>query len=289
MIDARLLEAVGSMVRRHTRPGHIPLIGIAGSQGSGKTTLARAAAATLQAAQFSLDDVYLTKAERVEMGRAVHPLFETRGVPGTHDLGLLATSVAALRGAGADSRTPIPSFDKLADDRRCEAAWPVFEGNPTAVLVEGWCLGATAQGETHLAEPLNDLERDRDPEGIWRRAVNEALGDAYAEAFAAFDAVLFLRAPGFETVLDWRCEQEAGLLGIAPENLPNGRRAEVAVFVQGFERVSRHMLAGGVRADVVVQLDEGRGGVWWACGRVSRGWRCHPHPRPSPPSRGKGV
>ena len=257
MVDARLLDAVGSLVRRHARPDHIPLIGIAGSQGSGKTTLATAAAAGLKAAQFSLDDVYLTKAQREAKGRAVHPLFATRGVPGTHDLGLLSATIADLRAAGEGSRTPIPSFNKLADDRRRMADWPVFEGRPEAILVEGWCLGATAQGDEALAVPVNGLEAKQDGQGVWRRAVNEALAGDYARAFDGFDAVLFLRAPGFETVLDWRCEQEMGLLGV--EALPEGRREALHGFVQGFERVTRHMLAGGVRADVVVQLDEGRG------------------------------
>ncbi|MGH7027682.1 kinase [Brevundimonas sp.] len=258
MIDARLLDAVGSLVAAHARPDHIPLIGIAGAQGSGKTTLARAAAERLDAAHLSLDDVYLTKAEREAKGRVLHPLFAVRGPPGTHDLGLLAATVAALRAAGPDSRTPLPSFDKLTDDRRPEADWPVFTGRPTAVLVDGWCLGATAQAEADLAAPINALEREQDGQGVWRRVVNAELARPYAQAFARFDAVLFLKAPSFEAVLDWRCEQEAELMGLAPVDLPPERRAELAVFIQAFERITRHMLAGGVRADVTVQLDSDR-------------------------------
>src|SRR5690606_8279397 len=128
MIDARLLVAVGSLAAAHARPGHIPVIGIAGAQGCGKTTLARAAAARLGAAHLSLDDVYLTKAERQALAREAHPLFAVRGPPGTHDLALLERALAALRAAGADSRTPLPAFDKLADDRAPRTDWPVFAG-----------------------------------------------------------------------------------------------------------------------------------------------------------------
>lgn len=256
MVDARLLDAVGLLVRRHAQRDHIPLIGIAGSQGSGKSTLAKAAAARLQAAQFSLDDVYLTKAERAQKGRAVHPLFETRGVPGTHDLDLLEATIAALRAAGEGDHTPLPSFDKLADDRRPQADWPRFVGRPRAIILEGWCLGATAQVDAALSAAINALEAEEDADGVWRKAVNAALEGPYARVFSGLDALLFLAAPGFETVLDWRCEQEAGLLGGA--ELPPGRRAALGVFVQGFERLTRHMLAGGVRADVVVRLDEQR-------------------------------
>lgn len=258
MIDARLLDAVGSLVAAHARPDHIPLIGVAGAQGSGKTTLARAAAERLGAACLSLDDVYLTRADRAAKGRAVHPLFAVRGPPGTHDLALLAATIAALRAANPDSLTPLPAFDKLSDDRRPGTQWPLFTGRPSAVLVDGWCLGATPQPEADLAAPINALERERDGQGVWRRAVNAELAGPYAEAFARFDAVLFLKAPSFDAVLDWRCQQEAGLLGLSPADLPPQRRAALAVFIQHFERITRWMLASGVRADVTIRLDQDR-------------------------------
>ena len=258
MIDARLLDAVGSLVVTHARPGHTPLIGIAGAQGSGKTTLARAAAAQLGAAHLSLDDVYLTRAERQALARDVHPLFAVRGPPGTHDLGLLNQTVAALRTVGADSRTPLPAFNKLADDRVPEADWPVFTGRPSAVLIDGWCLGATLQAEADLVAPINTLETGQDRDGQWRGAVNAALSGAYADAFRQFDAILFLKAPSFDTVLDWRCEQEAELMGLSPADLPPVRRAELAIFIQHFERITRHMLSDGVRADLTVALDQQR-------------------------------
>jgi D-glycerate 3-kinase len=259
MIDARLLDAVGTLVAKHARPGHIPLIGIAGAQGSGKTTLARTAADRLGAAHLSLDDVYLTKAERQRMAVDVHPLFAVRGPPGTHDLALLARTVAALRAAGPGSRTPLPAFDKLADDRRAEADWPMFTGRPSAVLIDGWCLGATAQAEVDLVKQINALEREQDGQGVWRRAVNADLAGPYADLFARFDAVLFLKAPSFDAVLDWRCEQEAGLMGRTPADLPAERRAALAVFIQHFERITRHMLTGGVRAEMTFALDRERG------------------------------
>lgn len=255
MIDSRLLDAVGSLVAAHARPDHIPLIGIAGAQGSGKTTLARAAAERFGAAHLSLDDVYLTKTERQTLARDVHPLFAVRGPPGTHDLALLEAAVAALRAAEPDSRTPLPAFDKLADDRAPRTDWPVFAGRPSAVLIDGWCLGATPQGAADLAVPINALEADQDREGTWRGAANAALAGPYAETFARFDAILFLKAPSFDAVLDWRCEQEAGLMGLPPADLPAARRAELAVFIQHFERITRHMLTGEVRADVTIALD----------------------------------
>lgn len=258
MVDPRLIRAVDDLIRRHARPGHVPLIAIAGAQGSGKSSLAAEAAQRLSCATLSLDDVYLTKAERADLAARLHPLFAVRGPPGTHDLDLLAETLNRLRSAAPGARAPLPAFDKLADDRRPEADWPVFEGRPRAVLLEGWCLGATPLDDADLSESINDLERADDPDAVWRRAVNHSLATAYAGLFATFDGLLFLKAPDFACVLDWRVEQEAGLLGLSPPAVPAARRAELARFIQAFERITRHMLAGGLAADVVAELDESR-------------------------------
>ena len=235
-----------------------PRIAIVGAQGSGKTTLARAAATRFGAAQISIDDVYLTRVEREAMARNVHPLFVTRGPPGTHDLGMLSDLMDRLSNAGPADRTPLPDFDKRGDDRVSADRWRRFEGRPRAILIDAWCLGALPQDGAALEVALNELEREGDPGGGWRRAVNGFVGGAYADFAADLDAVLFLKAPGFEVVHDWRCQQEADLLGVAPADLPGAYRRRLADFVQYFERVTRHMLDGGVRADVTVPLDRNR-------------------------------
>lgn len=238
--------------------GPPPVIGVAGAQGSGKTTVARRAAEAFSAAQLSLDDVYLTRAERAQLAREVHPLMAVRGPPGTHDLGLLGRTLDALRAAGPEDVTSLPAFDKLKDDRLPAADWPVFRGRPRAVLLDGWCLGATAQADVDLLVPINALERDHDPDGDWRRAVNAALVGPYQTAFDRLDRTLWLAAPDFEVVAGWRLEQEAGLMGVPVAAVPPERVEAVRAFVRHFERVTRHMLAGGVRADVVVRLDADR-------------------------------
>jgi len=252
-----LVDLVGRLIAEgpKDRP---PLIAVVGAQGSGKTTLARAAAERFGAAQISIDDVYLTRAEREAMARQVHPLFLTRGPPGTHDLGLLQQLVDALSVAGPAERTLIPDFDKRDDDRRPIEAWRVFRGRPSAILIDAWCLGALPEDATTLAHPVNALEADHDPDGAWRHAVNGFLAGPYADFLARFDAVLFLRAPSFDVVLDWRCQQEADLLGVPPADLPVAERARLAAFIQYFERITRHMLDFGARADVVAQLDRNR-------------------------------
>lgn len=246
----RLIEAGPS-----DRPARIA---VAGAQGSGKTTLARAAAARFGAVQISIDDVYLTRAQREAMARDVHPLFVTRGPPGTHDLGMLSELMDRLSVARPGVDTPLPDFDKRGDDRLPAGRWRTFAGRPSAILIDAWCLGAVAEDATALNRPINALERDRDPDAVWRRTVNDFVGGAYADFAAGLDAVLFLKAPGFDVVLDWRCQQEADLLGVAPADLPAAERTRLADFIQYFERVTRRMLAGGVRADASVSLDRNR-------------------------------
>jgi D-glycerate 3-kinase len=92
------LRTTGSIERAGPlrRPRHFRF-----AQGSGKTTLARAlaTAATAQGittACLSLDDLYLTRAERLELSAKVHPLLATRGVPGTHDVSLGLRVIDAL-------------------------------------------------------------------------------------------------------------------------------------------------------------------------------------------------
>ncbi len=252
-----LIDLVGRMIADGPK-GRPPLIAVVGAQGCGKTTLARAVAERFGAVQISIDDVYLTRADREAMAGEVHPLFVTRGPPGTHDLALLQQLIDALSAAGPGDETRIPDFDKRGDDRRPAGDWRVFRGRPSAILIDAWCLGALPEEAAALAGPVNALEADRDPDGGWRRAVNGFVGGAYADFIGRFDAVLFLRAPSFDVVLDWRCQQEADLLGLAPADLPEAERTRLAGFIQYFERITRRMLDGGVKADVVVQLDRNR-------------------------------
>src|SRR5689334_11864372 len=88
------------------RPGRLLTIGINGAQGSGKSTLAALLhdlledGAGLRTVVLSIDDFYRTRAERQGLAREVHPLLETRGVPGTHDVALARHVLARLRELG---------------------------------------------------------------------------------------------------------------------------------------------------------------------------------------------
>ena len=246
------------MEARDQAEGGIPLVAVGGCQASGKSTLVRLVAEEMGAAWFSLDDVYRTRAEREGLARDVHPLFITRGPPGTHDLDLADGVIDALTTARDGATTRVPAFDKLADDRLPPRQWPVFVGRPTAILVEGWCMACTPQSDADLTTPVNALEANEDADGVWRRRVNAELSGRYRVFFERFARGLYLAAPDFGVVLDWRCEQEAGLMDVSPADLPVERREKLARFIAHYERLTRHMIAGGIDVDVVARLDDDR-------------------------------
>jgi D-glycerate 3-kinase len=234
-------------------------IAVAGAQGSGKSTAARAfAKANPRVVHFSLDDVYLATAERKALASTVSPIFKLRGPPGSHDLELAKRTLMRLDAARGRDKTPIPRFDKLKDVRAPVDAWPQFEGTPNVTIVEGWCMGATPQDDAALEAPVNDFERKEDATGAGRAFVNAQLAGAYQPFFDRFDAFVFLAAPSFEVVLDWRTEQEAELRGVAIDKLDKPIRANLERFVESYERLTRHMLAGGRRPGWTVHLDERR-------------------------------
>ncbi len=239
--------------QRALHPERPVLVGVAGAQGSGKTTVCRLLEMSNRPrfAYFSLDDVYWSKEERADLAQLIHPLFVTRGPPGTHDLDLARATVLALMRAGDESAIPIPSFDKVRDEPAVKGEWPIFRGRPEAVLIDGWCLGALAPP---VGKPLNAVEAI-DSDGVWRKSQGTFLREDYAPFFALFDAIVYLKAPSWEVVRRWRGQQEEQLLG---RTLTKAESAKLDRFVMHYEWITRSMTAGGHIADVVVELDEER-------------------------------
>ena len=234
------------------------VLGLSGAQGSGKSTLAAALARRLGAdgigcVTLSLDDLYKTRAARQQMARNIHPLFATRGVPGTHDLSLAFTLIDALE-HGCAGR--VPRFDKACDDRLPERDWDDAPADTQVLILEGWCVGAQPQEEAALDAPVNALERNDDPDGVWRHHANAALAGDYQRLFARIDLLVLLAAPAFQVVLDWRMEQERELRAEGRGGMTDD---EIARFIQHYERLTRHILAEmPAHAGLVIALNPDR-------------------------------
>ena len=249
--DYRELAALLADAWRDAPPRRV---GLSGGQGAGKTTLgglieSACADAGLRACVLSLDDFYLPKADRRALADRVHPLFETRGPPGTHDMALCVESLAALCMSGEVS---LPVFDKGLDDRVEER---VVQGPFDVTILEGWCVGASAPASGETDGPMNALESERDADGTWRRAVDQALHDDYQSIWDSLDSLVYLRVPNLDAVRRWRAQQEE-------TREPDRRMDSAAIkhFVDHFERItSRMMLELPDSADWLVELDPDHG------------------------------
>lgn len=234
----------GVILEHHNGASRPYLVAVNGSQGSGKSTLCDYLRALfsrefgLRCIALSLDDFYLTSARRRQLGETVHPLLQTRGVPGTHDMALL---LATLEDLAAGRATAVPRFDKAEDDRRPREAWEQVSEPVDIVLLEGWCLGAVAQAEGELAEPVNALEAREDVDGRWRKYVNTALATQFPPVYQLLDEWVMLRAPSFDSVYRWRLEQEQKL---AARRTGQGvmDAQQVARFIQFYQRLTGHCL-----------------------------------------------
>ena len=226
-------------------------VAISGAQGSGKTTLARILTDELvrggvSAVVCSLDDFYLERARRVTLSQSQHPLLITRGVPGTHDVELCLRVLDSV----TQRPTAMPVFDKGLDDRVEPSRWPIV-GPVDVVVIEGWCLGARPQTPQALVAPTNELEREEDADGRFRRFVNDALGGRYQDLFERFDELIYLQVPDFDAVRRWRGEQELQI----PERLRMSP-SQLRRFAAHYERLTRWMREDvPARADLTVVLD----------------------------------
>jgi D-glycerate 3-kinase len=208
-----LAQSIASAAKN--QPHKTLVIAINGCQGSGKSTLAALLETLLQhefqlsTLAMSLDDFYKTRQERQIMAAEIHPLFQTRGVPGTHDTALLHKTLSHL--TANKTNTAIPSFNKATDDRRPKSEWRIQTNHLDIVILEGWCLGAVPQIAAELKTPINQLESTEDPDGTWREHVNNELHKHYLPIYEQFDLWVMLKAPSFDSVMNWRLEQEQKL------------------------------------------------------------------------------
>ena len=248
---------------RKSGPGTF-VLGVNGAQGTGKSTLSNFLSEHLRGthglsvAELSIDDIYLTRAERTELAQRVHPLLATRGVPGTHDVALGKELIEGLCALGEGQSRSLPRFDKSVDDRLPSRDWPEVSGPIDLIIFEGWCVGSTAMPAGELAEPVNRLEAEEDGDCSWRGYVNEQLATIYSELFDMVDALVFLQAPSFEAIRRWRLEQERKLAASAGTGGTQVMdEAGVTRFIEHYERITRHNLATlPSRADVVLSLGE---------------------------------
>ncbi len=160
------------------------LIGLAGGQGTGKTTISSILKIILtkyfkmNVFKISIDDLYKTRKDRNKLAKTTHSLLKTRGVPGTHDLNFMFNLLKKTK-SKRFNKYRIPKFNKAIDDRLKKKSWYLVKRVPDVIIFEGWCVGARAEKQTTLKKSINSLERQEDKNLKWRKFVNYQLEKKY--------------------------------------------------------------------------------------------------------------
>ena len=239
------------------------IIGVAGGQGTGKTTITSILSLILRTYfklnvfKVSIDDFYKTRNERRILSLTEHPLLITRGVPGTHDHKIISNFFKKVKKKNFKN-IKLPKFDKSIDDRCKKKLWYKLNFRPDVVMLEGWCVGAKAQNNTKLKKPINPLERVKDRNLIWRKYVNTQLKTNYKKLFNHLDEIVYLKSSSFKLLQEWRIKQEKKLKlnSKRKNNLKIMSKGDVINFMQTYQRITQNMFKDAPKyASIIFKLD----------------------------------
>ena len=212
---------------------------IAGSQGSGKSTLSLLIKTYFKkfykkdVVILSIDDFYLSSFKRKKLAIKLKTnLFHTRGVPCTHNLKLLIETVDKLK----RNKFPvyIPIFDKVTDNKKKHNR---KINKADLIILEGWCVGSKPIDPLYLKKNINDLEKINDPDMIWRTAYNQSLTE-YQKLFNKFNYYIFIKLPDWKYVINWKYKQELNLRSLSSDN---HLKKKLYIFIQYYEKLSKWM------------------------------------------------
>ena len=228
---------------------------IAGSQGSGKSTLSLIIKKYFQkfysknVVILSIDDFYLSSYQRKKLAKKFKTnLFETRGVPGTHNFKLLYKTIDQLRG----KKFPVysPTFDKVTDNTK---KYKRKISRADLIILEGWCVGSKTIDTKYLNQNINELEKNKDQNLIWRTAYNNFLDD-YQKIFNKFKYYVFIKLPNWENVINWKYKQELDLRSLSNDNK---LKKKLYKFIQYYEKLSKWMsMTTPSYCNVLINLDK---------------------------------
>ncbi|RUA14333.1 MAG: uridine kinase [Alphaproteobacteria bacterium] len=241
------------------KKGRTLILGLSGSQGSGKTMVTGILQIILK--KFfkkniyiiSIDDFYKTLRDRNRMSQQKHSLFKTRGVPGTHDINLIKNFFISVK-RKKFKKIKLPKFNKSIDDRSKKNYWHNINKRPEIIILEGWCVGAKPQIISSLRKPVNILERHEDKDLIWRKYANEKLKKEYKEVFAMIDYFIFMKVPNFKIVFKWRLLQENKLRKKLHYKKKIMTYSAIKRFIMFYQRITLQMMKDLSKSASIVLL-----------------------------------
>ena len=230
---------------------------ISGSQGVGKSTLVLILKSVIEniynkkVMSVSIDDYYFSKNKRLQLSKQIHPLLQTRGVPGTHDLDKLSKHISQF----SKKKFPIiiPVFDKLSDDLTKKK---ISINKADILLLEGWCCGCLPIDNKYLFKNINKLETDLDKNNIWRNFYNNKLQNDYKKIFKLFDLKIYMQPPSFKYVYKWRADQERRNLSKSV-NKKYMNKKQLDKFIQHYEKITKWMMKTmPAEADMLIKVNK---------------------------------
>ena len=230
---------------------------ISGSQGVGKSTLVLILKSVIEniynkkVMSVSIDDYYFSKNKRLQLSKQIHPLLQTRGVPGTHDLDKLSKHISQF----SNKKFPIliPVFDKLSDDLTKKK---ITINKADILLLEGWCCGCLPIDNKYLFKNINRLETDYDKNNIWRNFYNNKLQNDYKKIFKLFDLKIYMQPPSFKYVYKWRADQERRNLSKSV-NKKYMNKKQLDKFIQHYEKITKWMMKTmPAEADMLIKVNK---------------------------------
>jgi len=244
---------------KYKKKGKTLFLGLSGGQGSGKTTVVGILKIILKkyfkrkTHVSSIDDFYKTLEERNKISSTIHPLFKTRGVPGTHDTNLIKKFFDFIK-KKKFKKFKLPKFDKSIDDRLKKKYWFNIKERPEIVILEGWCVGARPQSNSLIKKPVNILEKYEDENLIWRKHVNEKLKREYKKLFAMIDYYIFMKIPNFNMVFKWRLLQEKKLRKKLRFKKKIMSYNEIKRFIMFYQRITLQMIKDLSKSASIIML-----------------------------------
>ena len=250
-------------ISKKTKNKKLLILGLAGGQGTGKTTITSIVSIILKkyfklnVFKISIDDFYKTRKERIRLSKEVHPLLLTRGVPGTHDTNIMLNFFKKVKDKNFKN-IDLPKFDKSIDDRFPKSAWYKINKKPDIIILEGWCVGAKAQSNKKLVKTINSLEKEKDQKMIWRKYVNDQLKNKYNKLFNQLNYLIYLRAKNFGLLQNWRLIQEKKLWlnSKNKKNIKIMSKGEIINFMQTYQRITQNMFKDTPKyASIILKLN----------------------------------
>ena len=224
------------------------LIGLAGGQGTGKTTTSSILKIILEkyfqlnVFKISIDDFYKTRKERVLLSKKIHSMLLTRGVPGTHDINMMLNFFKKIKSKKFKSLR-LPNFNKAIDDRYAKKYWYNIKKRPDVIIFEGWCVGAKPEKNATLNKAINSMEKKKDQKKIWRKYVNQQLKLKYKDLYSQLNCLIYLKAKNFSLLQKWRLKQENKLWLKSKKSSKHKimNKEDVISFMQTYQRTTENM------------------------------------------------